>query len=60
MNGWLAFWTGLLVVGLFTYACLAVAVTVGGVLDIRKMFRALDEQHGVATKDMADRDRPSS
>ena len=36
MNGWLAFWTGLLVVGLFAYACLAVAVSVGGLLDFAK------------------------
>jgi len=45
MNGWLGFWTALLVGGLLTYACLAVAVTIGGFKDIRRMFRALDEQH---------------
>ena len=46
VNGWLAFWTFLLVGGLAVYAVLAGAVTIGGVLDIRQMFRALDRQHG--------------
>ena len=58
MNGWMWFWTGLLVVGLGVYAGLAVAVAVGGIFDIRSMFRSLDEQHKKATGQEGAGDKP--
>jgi len=45
MGGWLSFWVGLLIAGLCLYAALSVAVAIGGIFDIRTMFRSLDEQH---------------
>ncbi len=45
MNGWISFWTGLLIAGVTLYGALALAVAVGGLFDIRTMLRRLDEQH---------------
>jgi len=45
MTFWITLWTGLLILGLLIYAGVALAVSVGGLFDIRSMFRRLDEQH---------------
>ena len=45
MMTWMAFWKWLTIGSLILYAGLSLAVAVGGVLDIRNMFRTLREQH---------------
>ena len=44
-NGWLTLWTAVLWSALTLFACLAVAVTIGGFRDIRKMLRQIRQQH---------------
>lgn len=46
MNGWMMLWTTVLLVALTFFAALAVTVTVGGFLDLRKMLRQLRRKHG--------------
>jgi heme exporter protein D len=45
MNAWIILWTTVLLAALTLFACLAVAVTIGGFLDIRKMLRQVTRQH---------------
>ena len=45
MTLWMAFWKWLTIAALVLYAGLSLAVAVGGVFDIRNMFRTLREQH---------------
>ena len=44
MNGWINFWGALLLVTLVTYAVLVIYVSIGGLSDIRKMFRSLSNK----------------
>jgi hypothetical protein len=44
MGFWLGFWTVLLIAALAVFAGLAIAVTIGGLFDIRSMFRAIAAQ----------------
>ena len=44
-DGWLTLWTVVLVSALTLFTGLAVAVTIGGFVDIRKMLRELRRQH---------------
>lgn len=46
MNGWMMLWTTVLLAALTLFTGLAVAVTIGGFLDIRKMLSQLQRQHG--------------
>jgi hypothetical protein len=41
---WLYFWTLLLVFAVTVFAGLAIAVTIGGLIDIRCMFRAIEAE----------------
>ena len=41
MNGWIIFWGALLLVTLVSYTVMVVYVSIGGVKDIRQMFRSL-------------------
>ena len=43
MEGWIIFWGALLLVTLIIYTFLVMYVAVGGVSDIRKMFKSLSE-----------------
>ena len=45
METWLPIWTWTLVLGVIFFAVLSVVVIIGGVYDIRAMFRSLAEQH---------------
>jgi hypothetical protein len=47
MNAWILLWAAVLLVALTLFSCLTVAVTIGGFLDIRKMFRQITRQHEV-------------
>lgn len=58
MNGWMMLWTTVLLTALTLFACLTVAVTIGGFLDIRKMLREVVRQH--ETKDRAPGDKSKS
>ena len=51
MNGWIFFWGALLIVTLVFYTVMVVYVSIGGLRDIRQMFRSLsgdgnDKQDG--------------
>ncbi len=41
MNGWIFFWGALLLVTLVSYTVMVVYVSIGGLRDIRQMFRSL-------------------
>jgi hypothetical protein len=41
MDFWVTFWTGLLAVSLTVFLGLAIVVSVGGVSDIRSLFKTL-------------------
>ncbi len=45
MDFWITFWTWLLICSATVFAVLAVAVTIGGALDIKKLFRSMDAKH---------------
>ncbi len=45
MDAWVTFWGWVLVVVLLVYACLAVAITIGGFFDVKEMLTAIDEHH---------------
>ena len=42
---WIGLWKVVLIVGIGLFATLAVVVTIGGAIDVRKLFRTLKEQH---------------
>lgn len=41
MSGWIFFWGALLLVTLVSYTVMVVYVSIGGLRDIRQMFRSL-------------------
>lgn len=45
MDFWINFWTVLLILAVVVFACLAVAVTIGGFFDIKALFRSIDAKH---------------
>ncbi len=45
MNGWAILWTSVLAAALTLFTGLTIAVTIGGLLDIRKMLSQLRRQH---------------
>ncbi len=56
MNGWINFWGALLLVTLVTYAVLVIYVSIGGLSDIRKMFRSLSSKSKEGTEDTVNTD----
>ena len=44
MEFWTVFWTCLLAGAVLVFAVLAVFVTIGGFRDLKRLFRALDEE----------------
>ena len=50
MEFWSAFWGVQLLVGLLIFAGVAVAVAIGGLFDIRSLFRSIDMQHRESSK----------
>ena len=44
VDGWIWFWGGLLLVTLLSYSVLVVYVSIGGLKDIKQMFRKLSEK----------------
>lgn len=44
-NAWATFWAVVLVAGIAVFAVLAVVVTIGGLADVRQMFRSITRQH---------------
>ena len=42
---WILLWKVVLIGGVGLFAALAVVVTIGGALDIRRLFRTLREEH---------------
>lgn len=45
MRFWIDFWTVTFLVGVGVFALLAVVVTIGGIGDIRSLFKSISEQH---------------
>ena len=45
MNGWMILWTTVLLTALTLFTGLTVTVSIGGLLDIRKMLSQLRRQH---------------
>jgi len=45
MSWWAVFWTWFLVFGLAAFVGLAVVVAIGGLFDIRALFRTLGRRH---------------
>lgn len=45
LGAWQQLWTGVLVIGVLLFALLAVVVTVGGALDIRRLFEVIKSEH---------------
>ena len=56
-DNWLTWWTAVLWGALGLFSALAVAVTIGGFVDIRKMLRQIRRQHREAPTDPT-RDAP--
>lgn len=42
---WIYFWVLLLIAAMLLFGGLAVAVTIGGLFDVRALFRSIREQH---------------
>ncbi len=42
---WTTVWTAVLAIGAATFAVLAVVVAIGGLRDVRAMFRRIDAEH---------------
>ncbi len=51
---WILLWKVVLVVGVGLFALLAAVVTIGGALDIRRLFKTLREEHARATAENAE------
>jgi hypothetical protein len=51
MNGWMILWIAVLSVALTLFTGLTITVTIGGLLDIRKMLSQLRRQHGAKDRD---------
>jgi hypothetical protein len=45
MDNWLLFWKLLLIAAFTMFGVLAIAVAIGGFLDIRALFKSVDAQH---------------
>ncbi|RZO12607.1 MAG: hypothetical protein EVB09_11810 [Verrucomicrobiaceae bacterium] len=59
MEGWIIFWGALLLVTLIIYTFLVMYVAVGGVSDIRKMFKSLSENEDPEDLDSQELDEES-
>ena len=59
MEGWINFWGALLLVTLIIYTFLVMYVAVGGVSDIRKMFKSLSENENPEDLDSQELDEES-
>ena len=59
MEGWIIFWGALLLVTLIIYTFLVMYVAVGGVSDIRKMFKSLSENEKPEDLDSQELDEES-
>ena len=46
---WILLWKALFVVGVGLFAVLAVVVSIGGAIDVRRLFRTLREEHAQHT-----------
>ncbi len=45
MDAWITFWGWLLIIVLVIYAGLAIAITIGGFVDVKGMLTTIDKQH---------------
>ena len=57
MAFWIPFWGLVLLVSLLIFAVLAVAVSIGGLADIKSLFKSIERQHGESPRD---RDGPGA
>lgn len=55
LDYWIVLWKIVLIGGVALFATLAVVVTIGGALDIRRLFKTLHEEHA---KHMAENAEP--
>ncbi len=55
MTGWALIWQYVVYIALGLYFGLAVAITIGGFFDVKKMFRRLDAAHAAAADEAAAR-----
>ncbi len=58
MNAWISFWSAFLFVTLAAFAVMSIVVAIGGALDIRKLFRRLNERD--RNEIIAEREAPKS
>lgn len=55
---WILLWKIVLIGGVVLFTALAVVVTIGGALDIRRLFKTLREEHARATaEDVAQKEQ---
>ena len=59
MNEWINFWGALLLVTLVIYGVLVIYVSIGGLSDIRKMFKSLSSKSKEATENTVNIDSES-
>jgi len=45
MSGWAFFWCAVIITAITSYFGFACVITVGGIFDLRKMFKRLNEAH---------------
>ncbi|MDB4712243.1 hypothetical protein OAF75_03975 [Verrucomicrobiales bacterium] len=60
MEGWINFWGALLLVTLSIYTVLVLYVSIGGVADIRGMFKSLSEDENSEDSESQELDKESS
>jgi hypothetical protein len=46
---WILLWKAVLIGGVGLFAALAIVVTIGGAMDIRRLFKTLREEHARST-----------
>ena len=51
MNFWIYFWTYTLIAALAIFAALAVVVSIGGLFDIKTLFRSIEAKHAEGEQD---------
>jgi hypothetical protein len=54
IQSWVLLWQVLLVVALVLFTALAIVVTIGGAIDIRRLLKALREEHARSVADNAE------
>ena len=51
MDAWATFWGWLLITVLVVFACLSIAITIGGFFDIKALLATMDARHKSSEQD---------